>query len=447
MLAMQQGRTARRIAGSPRGSVRSLSPPFRVRDAALGVLSLLGLVALPGCQLVRPVTHNTLHIVVVPTDKGSMQADPEAHIELAAPLLDAFRRLHPGVNFRLKVVQEERIGPELEMHRRRGLGPDLLLVRAPVANALLRRGLVDPVPRDRFLADTLQAIRPGELQRVRLDGRLAGLPVVEEVTLACYDRRKVSSPPTDLKGLLALAASGRTIGVSVDPIGIWWSAGSLGAAEPLALLITDHPIPPGHDLERDRLLVQGWLRWLRQAALQSRVDIASGPDELLAGLTSGRLAWIPCYSLNLLRLQQEMGPHLGVASLPSGPEGQASPFSSLRVWTFGTDSSRQQRQLAEELARFTLTPKQQRELTLVSQSVMPVNRFVSIPVAESGRLAAMATAQNQFRQVTQALVTPFSADRVRRLMPPFEQILYEVMVGVVSPEEGARKLLDLRRIP
>jgi hypothetical protein len=76
-----------------------------------------------------------------------------------------------------------------------------------------------------------------------------------------------------------------------------------------------------------------------------------------------------------------------------------------------------------------------------------VNRYVSIPVAESGRLAAMATAQDQFRQITRALVTPFSADRVRRLLPPFEQILYEVMVGVVSPEQGARQLLDLRKIP
>jgi len=427
--------------------VRTSFPPFRTRAAALGLLSLLGLVALPGCQLVRPLEPNTLHIVVVPTDKGSLQADPEAHIELAAPVMEAFRRLHPGVHFRLQVVQEDRIEPELEMHRRRGLGPDLLLVRAPVAVALLRRGLVDPVPRDRSLADTLLTIRSGELERVRQDGRLAGLPVVEEVTLACYDRRKVTAPPTDLKGLLALAASGRTIGVSVDPIGIWWSAGSLGASESLALMITDLPIPPGRDLDRDRQLVQGWLRWLRQAALQSRVDIASGPDELLAGLTSGRLAWIPCYSLNLLRLQQEMGPHLGVAPLPAGPEGTPSPFSSLRVWAFGTDSSRHQRQLAEQLARFTLTPKQQRELTLTSQSVMPVNRYVSIPVAESGRLAAMATAQDQFRQITRALVTPFSADRVRRLLPPFEQILYEVMVGVVSPEQGARQLLDLRKIP
>jgi len=438
---------ARRIAGTPPGRVRTLSPPFRARAAALGLLSVLGLVASAGCQLVRPLEHNTLHIVVVPSDKGSMQADPEAHIELAGPVLEAFRRLHPGVHFRLQVVQEDRIEPELEMHRRRGLGPDLLLVRAPVANALRRRGLVDPVPRDRLLAETLLAIRSDELQRVRENGLLAGLPAVEEVTIACYDRRKVASPPTDLNGLLALAASGRTIAISVDPIGIWWSAGSLGASEPLALMITDHPIPPGRDLHRDRRLVQGWLRWLRQAALQSRVDIASGPDELLAGLTSGRLAWIPCYSLNLLRLQQQMGPHLGVAPLPAGPGGPPSPFSSLRVWAFGTDSSRHQRQLAEKLARFTLTPKQQRELTLVSQSVMPVNRFVSIPVAESGRLAAMATAQDQFRQVSRSLVTPFSVDRVRRVLPPFEQTVYEVMVGVVSPEQGAQQLLDLRKIP
>jgi hypothetical protein len=45
------------------------------------------------------------------------------------------------------------------------------------------------------------------------------------------------------------------------------------------------------------------------------------------------------------------------------------------------------------------------------------------------------------------MAAPFSADRVRRLLPPLEQILYEVMLGVTSPEEGAHRILELRRLP
>ena len=42
--------------------------------------------------------------------------------------------------------------------------------------------------------------------------------------------------------------------------------------------------------------VLAWLTWLRQLALQSRVDIATGPLELVEGLEIGRLRWIPCFS-------------------------------------------------------------------------------------------------------------------------------------------------------
>lgn len=421
-------------------------PPSPLRPA-LALLTLLALAGLQGCRALGPLGTDTLHVYVVPTESGGTMASPEAHMELAASVMGEYRRLHPNVNIRLQVVPEARLEQELQGNRRQGLGPDLLLVRAPVAIALRRRGLIAPLPSNSAMADTLASIDPGELRRVRDQGELVGLPVAEEVSLACYDRQRVPSPPTDVEGLLALAAAGSPVGVSADPIGLWWSAGSLGAAQAMALLITDRPIPAGRDLAKEQRAIETWLRWLRQAALQSRVDIAAEASDLIDGLQRGRLSWVPCYSLHLMRLQNSMGARLGVAPLPGGPGGQASPFSSLRIWAFGTDSSANQRRLAEDLARFTLSPKQQRELTLTSQSVLPVNRYVTVPVAESGRLAAMAAAQRQFRAIGKLLATPFSADRVRSFLQPIEQVIYEVMLGVTTPEEGARRILALRRRP
>jgi arabinogalactan oligomer/maltooligosaccharide transport system substrate-binding protein len=421
--------------------------PPSPRRSALALLTLLALAGLQGCRALGPLNTDTLHVYVVPTESGGTMASPAVHVELAVSVMQDYRRLHPEVNIRLQVVPEERLEQELQGNRRQGLGPDLLLVRASVAISLRRRGLIAPLPRNPAMADAVASIVPGELTRVREQGELVGLPVAEEVTLACYDRQRVPSSPTDVAGVLALAASGSPVGVSADPIGLWWSAGSLGAAQAMALLITDRPLPAGHDLGKDQRAIEAWLRWLRQAALQSRVDIAAEASDLVDGLTEGRLSWIPCYSLHLMRLHQRMGPRLGVAPLPGGPGGQASPFSSLRIWAFGTDSSANQRRLAEELARFTLSPKQQRELTLTSQSVLPVNRFVMVPVAESGRLAAMAKAQQQFRAIGKLLATPYSADRVRILVQPIEQIIYEVMLGVTTPERGARRILALRRRP
>jgi ABC-type glycerol-3-phosphate transport system substrate-binding protein len=215
-------------------------------------------------------------------------------------------------------------------------------------------------------------------------------------------------------------------------------------------VITGSPAVPPQDPAQARDSLVQWLRWLRQLALQSRVDIATGdnaPEELMRGLISGRLAWIPCYSLSLLPLDQAMGPRLGVGVLPSGPGGPASPFSSERVWAFGTDSSASQRLLAERLARLSLDPMLQRQITLSNQATMPVNRFTNVPVADSGRLAAMAQAQEQFRMGSSGLAMPFSSSRVAVVLPRIKNLLFEAMVGVQTPEQAAQRLLDLGNEP
>jgi hypothetical protein len=120
------------------------------------------------------------------------------------------------------------------------------------------------------------------------------------------------------------------------------------------------------------------LTWLRQLALQSRVDISSGPRELVEGLESGRLSWIPCYSASLAHLERSMGKRLGVAPLPGGPAGPPTPFGTVMVMALGSDSSPPQRWLALQLAELSLDPLVQREITLESLMVLPANRFGSV---------------------------------------------------------------------
>ena len=66
--------------------------------AALALL--LGLV---GCQSQH---HQTLHVVVVPTDRLEwLQREGNDRIQLT-PLLQEYQRLHPGVQLQLSVVPE-----------------------------------------------------------------------------------------------------------------------------------------------------------------------------------------------------------------------------------------------------------------------------------------------------------------------------------------------------
>ena len=403
----------------------------------LVVLALLP--QLQGCSNSR---IDTLHVVVVPLGRMRwLQSLFQDHREWQ-PLLEKFQALHPRVAVQITEVDQQDLRGFLSRANRRGLGPDLLLLRAPIANSLLAEGLVAPLPQSGPLASSLAQVQPTELRRVSSSRGLAGLPFFSNTTLACYDRRRVETAPTTVAGLLALAARGRPIGLGLEPTGIWWTAGALGSQQALMPLVTGQAAPATRQAA-DKAAITGWLRWLHQATLQSRVDIASGPQELSEALEHGRLAWIPCYSLVLRRLENHLGTHLGVAPLPAGPGGPPSPFTDLRVWSLGVDSSPSQRRLALALAEISLNPLVQRQITLQTRMVLPANRFVSIPVASSGRLAALAQAQEQSKRSSDLLLTPYSVDRAEWVLPAVESVLSEVLVGVITPEQGAQKLMNL----
>lgn len=394
---------------------------------------------LQGCLSSRP----TLHLVIVPTGRLEwLQQDERDRINWS-PLLREFQRLHPGAKLQISVVQDDQLEQTLRRDRSRGLGPDLLLMRAPQANGLLLHGLVKPFNDLPTWRRSLDLLEPGMVARVNTKAGVSGLPVFNEVTLACYDRRSVSRPPSNLDELLALAASGRPIGVAVDPIGIWWSAGALGAQDAMVPILTGTTAESAPSTPAQRAALLAWLTWLRQLSLQSHVDIASGPRDLVEGLESGRLSWIPCFSTSLGRLGRTMGQRLGVAPLPSGPAGPPTPFYSLMVFSLGSDSSPPQRQLALDLAELSLDPRLQRAFTLQSRMVLPVNRFVPVPLASSGQLVALQQAQSQFNQSSRLLITPYPADHLRLMQPKVEGVLWKVMLGALTPQQGVTAMMQL----
>jgi hypothetical protein len=109
----------------------------------------------------------------------------------------------------------------------------------------------------------------------------------------------------------------------------------------------------------------------------------------------------------------------------------------------GSDSSPPQRKLALDLAELSLTPLLQRALTLQNRMVLPVNRFVLVPVASSGRLAALEQAQRQFNERSKLLTASFSEDRVQQIEPLVEDLLWKVMLGVMTPQQGVDAMMRL----
>lgn len=419
----------------PRGS-RPVSLPRAVLPALLaGLTALAGWVALRVAQIQDSSGSRLWGTVYVAVGINSDEQLDSGLRQRAAAALDRFskdfRELHPGVEIQLMTFPEDQLVRQLRFRQQGGLGPDLLLVNASTAVELHQLKLAQDV---RFPQDLLQQIDPEMLKQVLLsNGNLAGLPVLQQPQVACFNRKRLpTGSPDSLDGLLQLSSRGLRVGLSTNPLYLFWTAGGLGAVD--ALLAAQGKQPPSREQMQS---LERWLAWLQNASIQQSITFHEQQEELTHQLAAGDLDWITCRSSNIALLRQKLGAALGVASLPAGPWGEATPINRERVLVFGRNSSPAQRRMAKELASFSVNPLAQRNLTLSTLVMLPVNRFVPAPVASSAVLAAMARSAEQSERSTpliQLLIGNRNAEKA------LGSVINRVLFGELNPRQAAKIL-------
>ncbi len=361
---------------------------------------LLGTVA--GCQVQRPKIvqqlRGTLYIAVGINDEA---LDSELQSEVRRrmnQLQTLFRTLHPHVRLAVQVYPEANLPLELAVRDLAGLSPDLLVVNEATAQSLAHAGLIRPIRLPASITDQLDAV---SVERTRLpDGRLVGVPLDLQPQLACFDRRRLARSPATIDELVAESARGLEVGLSLDAASLAWTLGPLGAIDSVNAAMGGATVTPAM-----RQRIGHWLGWLYATDQQEHITIFPTQSLLAEQLMRGELDWISCRSISLQRLRTKLGKHLGVAPLPSGPYGTASPITEERLLAFGRNSSEGQRRLAEALARFAISPLRQRDLIQQGENVLPVNLRVTPPVEASEEMAAMVAARQQsLRSVSFRLV-------------------------------------------
>jgi len=401
------------------------------------------LLVLSGCQPRQPANHGSatvqegkdtvLYVYVAVRDNTSdLSVNRRTFYQTFKAIEQQFRQVNPRTHFVVQLYRESTLLKEVSHHNASGLGPDLLLVSNRTALQLAQAGLT----RSPHLTPELrQVMDPATLSRASLNhpNRLASLPVAQKAQVACYNRERLQQVPTTVQELLAISASGNSVGLALDPADIFWSAGALGAIEALQQAMERRPVSPAQQQDLVR-----WTRWLQDANTQQRVTFYGNQEALLEGLASGQLDWISCQSTDLLRLQPRLGSKLGVAPLPDGPNGLASPVNELMVMALGVNSSATQRKAAEAFAHFALNPLVQRNITVSLKEVLPVNRFVTVPAESSMVLKAMLRAQEQSRGAEKVVsMIRLNDNRMHKT----QALITRLVFGESTPEVAAQDLI------
>ena len=400
-----------------------------------GLTVLLTTVVGGGCSL-QTSLPNVIYVAVGTSSDQTVDAELVREFQTRLQVLaDGYRQLQPNTHFQFAVYPEERMAAVLRHRNGAGLGPDLVLVNGGTAQNLLRAGLIDPYPGDKTLLNNFD---PKELQRLfNHRGQLSGLPMLLQTQLACFNRQRLSQPPASLKDLLVASASGHPIGLIISLRELFWSVGSQGALQSIEAATAGRALTTE---ERQRITT--WLAWLQAANAQQRITFYPNQATADAEFLAGRLDWIPCRSTSLPRLRQALGPALGVAPLPAGEGGQASPINPLRTWALGPLASSTARERALAFTRFSVNPLTQRTITLSAQTVLPANRFVRVPVRSSAVLAAMETAAQQGRQNAAVLRIAHSGDP---RLETVQTLLSELIFGEITPQATADRLVAALR--
>jgi len=350
-----------------------------------------------------------------------------------AALETGYRQIYPLTRFQISLYPEDQLSTSIQRRNEAALGPDLLLVNGVTALRLLEEGRIDPYPASSV---DLDAFDPHILNRVRdPQGRIAGIPVLVQTQVACFNRQRIRQAPTTLQELLAVGASGRPIGLSADVINLFWTAGSLGAVGTINKAASSQPLNA-----QDRANLVRWMSWLQNANNQLRVTFFADQATVTSEFLAGRLDWVPCNSVSLPRLREALGNRLGVSALPGSEWGRPSPVNRVRVLALGTSSSASGRDRALAFTRFAVNPLMQRMLTLGSQTVLPANRFVTVPLKSSQILEAMNTSYEESPAITSALESIAVKDnRLSRAQAEITNLLF----GENTPENAAESVANL----
>ena len=343
------------------------------------------------------------------------------------------KEMQPGIKLHPSIYPEESLARALKTQTNSGLGPDLVITDSNQALSLLALGLTDPI---KLTKEHQNLINPAALKRVKTaTGSLAGQPVSQYLQLACFDKRKLKKAPKTLKELSEASGTGTVFGMVTNLQDLYWSLGSFGAGEALTASLAGQKVT----VAAHERLTQ-WMRWLKESSYQQNIVFLRNQAALRKAFIEGEMNWISCWSSQLPQLREKLKDHLGIAPLPSGEFGRATPITRLQVWALGKNSSRRQRAESLNLLDFMVQPWAQKTYALKYRTGFPVNPAAAMIVSKQLPPGFSKFSEDENKRVSRGDAIVSAIDTKPKLKRGIQSTLNELIFDGLSPEKAATEL-------
>ena len=296
-----------------------------------------------------------------------------------------FKRSSPDTNVVLAAYKGWQLEERIISASKLNLGPDVIVANLDMLKSLHNKGYADALPAQ---VNWDQTYNPLIKEQASIKGQYVAAPVLIFTQVACYNKRTVQAPPQTIQELEKLTASGTRIGLSLEPVNLVWTAGSMGAIQEISALGLNPNKPAKSNA------IRSWLAWLRKAAFYKNISFFKSDMRKDESFINGELDWISCDGGAIEHLRNKMGDALGVTALPNGIETAAFPVPYYIGFGLGSSSSTSQREAAVKYIQSSINLIVQRQLMLRNTDFLPTNKHVSIPTRSSETLQAVNTSFN-----------------------------------------------------
>ncbi len=227
-----------------------------------------------------------------------------------------------------------------------GGGPDMYTAPNDSLGDQVRAGSVAPI--DNLMKDHLQDFSQAGIDGLTVDGKLYGVPGIIKAVALYYNQSIVPDPPKTTDELLNLVRRGKQIAIYEDNYNNFgWLVNAFGGKlmDDTGKCVADQDSGMADALQ--------FMLDLKKAGAKFETDGYTA----FTDFSQSKVDMIIDGPWQLGDYREALGDKLGVAPMPAGPKGPATPLSGIDGWYINPNIEPEQQQLAVEVGLYLFGPK------------------------------------------------------------------------------------------